>query len=69
VERVEGQVGERRGGGQVQPASAAAGGEASGDRQQPQALPFGLPPAGGVLGEREVCIQATRSAASATIAH
>ncbi len=46
VQRVEGERGERRGGGQVQPAAAAAGAGVTGrDRKQSKAQPFGLPPA------------------------
>jgi hypothetical protein len=50
-EWIEGQVGEWRGRGQVQQPAAAGAGVAGRDRKQPQAQPFGLPPAGVMAGQ------------------
>lgn len=55
-------------GGQVQQASAAGGGEASGHREQSQTEPLGLPADGRMLVSARVCIQAIRSPARVTVA-
>ena len=53
VDRIAGQLGPGRFGGEVQQGSSAAAGEGGGDGEQPEPEPFGFPPAGVLVGEGE----------------